>query len=199
VGCSTAKKSAPATKPEAAKSPAKKSSPKFLDDIAISPEAGGKKHPKKMVPTVENSSENATGSIKFKYAILLDVPIEEINDQKLFDFIESWYGTPYRYGGFNKQGIDCSAFVQTFMSAIYDVNVPRISSEQYEQSKRISKKELEEGDLVFFKTSGRSISHVGIYLRNNKFVHASTSSGVVISDLAEDYYARRFAGSGRVR
>lgn len=145
------------------------------------------------------TAEKSLGSLQFKYAILLDVPIEEIEDQKLFSFIDSWYGTPYRYGGFSKDGVDCSGFTQSFMTTIYNISIPRISAEQYNQSKRISRKELEQGDLVFFKTSGRTVSHVGIYLTNNKFVHASTSNGVMISDLDEDYYSRRFAGSGRVR
>ncbi|MET0244391.1 MAG: NlpC/P60 family protein [Flavitalea sp.] len=145
------------------------------------------------------SSEKSLGALQFKYAILLDVPVEEIDNRRLFSFIDSWYGTPYRYGGFTRDGVDCSGFTQNFMTSIYQIQVPRVSAEQYNQSKRITRRELREGDLVFFKTSGRSISHVGIYLRNNKFVHASTSSGVMISDLDEDYFARRYAGAGRVK
>ncbi|RYY25150.1 MAG: NlpC/P60 family protein, partial [Chitinophagaceae bacterium] len=166
------------------------------------PSATAKKTIKKTTSTEEprvEKAETSFGQLQFKYAILLDVPVEEVDDEKLFSFIESWYGTPYRYGGFSKEGVDCSGFTQALMSNIYQLNLPRISAEQYNQSKRISKKELKEGDLVFFKTNGSSISHVGIYLRNNKFVHASTSGGVMINDLADDYYARRFAGSGRVR
>nr|WP_240966316.1 NlpC/P60 family protein [Pseudoflavitalea sp. G-6-1-2] len=137
----------------------------------------------------------------FKYAILLDVPVEQITDGRLFDFIESWYGTRYRYGGNDKSGIDCSAFAKTFISSIYNVNLPRTSASQYDNSERISKSELREGDLVFFKTMGRrkGVSHVGVYLRNNKFLHASTSNGVIINDLNDNYYATHFAGCGRVK
>ena len=154
------------------------------------------------MPTLIAPASNMEGvaAMAFKYAILLDVPVESITDGKLFDFIESWYGAKYRYGGNDRSGIDCSAFSQTFISSLYNVGVPRTSASQYENSKRISKSELREGDLVFFKTSRKKvISHVGVYLRNNKFVHASTSSGVIINDLNDSYYARTFAGCGRVR
>lgn len=136
----------------------------------------------------------------FKYAILLDVPVEMINDTKLLELIDSWYGTRYKYGGEDRNGVDCSAFTQAFMLSYYNKSIPRNSEEQYNQSKRIKKKKLHQGDLVFFKTRGKKggISHVGVYLCNNKFVHASTSSGVMISDLDDDYFAARYAGAGRV-
>lgn len=141
-----------------------------------------------------------TPPLSFKYAILLDQPVEMINDTKLLDLIDSWYGTKYKYGGDSRQGVDCSGFTQAFMLSYYDKNIPRNSEEQYQQSKHIKKKKLRQGDLVFFKTKGKKggITHVGVYLCNNKFVHASTSSGVMISDLGEDYYSARYAGAGRM-
>ena len=200
VGCSSSKKANSSTSGETTQPVVRLKKPKYSVDDGPSATPG--KTVKKS-PSTENSrgekSEKSFGQLQFKYAILLDVAIEEVDDEKLFSFIESWYGTPYRYGGFSKDGVDCSGFTQALMSNIYQVNLPRISAEQYNQSKRISKKELKEGDLVFFKTNGSGISHVGIYLRNNRFVHASTSGGVMINDLGDDYYARRFAGSGRVR
>ncbi|HYE53604.1 MAG TPA: C40 family peptidase, partial [Chitinophagaceae bacterium] len=137
-------------------------------------------------------------SVKFKYAILLDAPVEELQDNKLLDFMDTWYGTPYRLGGNDQKGIDCSAFVQSFFTSLYGISISRTCREQYSQSKRISKNQLQEGDLVFFKTRGKSVSHVGVYLRNNKFIHASTSNGVVISDLSDNYFAKRFVGAGRM-
>jgi cell wall-associated NlpC family hydrolase len=139
--------------------------------------------------------------LQFKYAILLDVPVEMINDNKLLELIESWYGTKYRFGGDSRQGVDCSGFTRAFMGAYYDVELSRRSEDQYLQCTRIKKKKLRQGDLVFFKTRGAKggISHVGVYLCNNKFVHAATSSGVMISDLDEDYYKTRFVGGGRIK
>jgi cell wall-associated NlpC family hydrolase len=139
--------------------------------------------------------------LQFKYAILLDMPVETINDGKLLELIESWYGTKYKYGGETRQGVDCSGFAKAFMSSYYDVTLTRSSADQYKQcATKVKKKKLKQGDLVFFKTRGSKggITHVGIYLCNNKFVHAATSSGVMISDLDEDYYKSRFAGGGRV-
>jgi cell wall-associated NlpC family hydrolase len=198
TGCSTSKKTTADTRDTKSDRISVVKNTRITND-GPGPAPTAKKSSKKTTPSLLNEAESAFGALQFKYAILLDVPVEEVNDEKLLSFIDSWYGTPYRYGGFSKDGVDCSAFTQVMMSNIYQVPVPRISAEQFNQSKRISRKELKEGDLVFFKTSGRTISHVGIYLRNNKFVHASTSGGVMISDLGEDYYSRRFAGSGRVR
>jgi Cell wall-associated hydrolases (invasion-associated proteins) len=139
--------------------------------------------------------------LTFKYAILLDVPVEKVTDEKLLEILEYWYGTRYRYGGETRKGIDCSAFTQAFMASYFDYQLPRTAEEQYAASKRIKKKKLRQGDLVFFKTRGPKggITHVGVYLMNNRFVHAATSSGVRISDLNEDYYKTKYAGAGRIR
>jgi len=154
---------------------------------------------------IESQLTSANGGLpmqmQFKYAILLDVPVEEITDARLFAFIDSWYGTRYKYGGSDRMGVDCSGFACAFMDSIYEISIPRTSAEQYSKSRRIKKSELQEGDLVFFKTGGprAGITHVGIYLRNNRFVHASITGGVMINDLAEDYYSKRYAGAGRIR
>ena len=140
--------------------------------------------------------------LQFKYAILLDMPVETINDGKLLELIESWYGTKYKYGGETRQGVDCSGFSKAFMSSYYNITLTRNSADQYKQcATKVKKKKLKQGDLVFFKTRGSKggITHVGVYLCNNKFVHAATSSGVMISDLDEDYYKARFFGAGRVK
>lgn len=193
------------------------SSPAFIENISIKPDKGQSSHKTTTsagkstttsYPALSNESSEtpvtgleANAAVLFKYAILLDVAIEEITDMKLIGFIDSWYGTRYRYGGNDRTGIDCSAFSKEFISAILNTTVPRTSSEQYKQTERVRKPDLHEGDLVFFYTRGRrnGVSHVGVYLCNNKFVHASTSSGVVISDLDDDYYARNYAGAGRVK
>jgi len=134
---------------------------------------------------------------QFKYAIRLDVPVETIQNKSLYELIDNWWGTPYRLGGTTQNGIDCSAFVQTLMMGVFAMQLPRTAREQKELSSWIPMSDLKEGDLVFFNTRG-SVSHVGVYLHNNKFVHASTSGGVMISDLNETYWSRKLLGAGRV-
>ncbi|HEY8398082.1 MAG TPA: NlpC/P60 family protein, partial [Flavihumibacter sp.] len=112
-------------------------------------------------------------------------------------FIEEWWGTRYRYGGNTKQGIDCSAFTCNLASSVFGKQLPRTARQQFDAAQKIPAEYLQEGDLVFFNTRG-GISHVGVYLRNNKFVHASTSGGVMISDLNEEYFRKRFVGAGRL-
>ena len=136
--------------------------------------------------------------LHFKYAILLDVTVEALNNLPLLQYIDDWYHTPYRYGGASKEGIDCSAFTAGIVTAVFGMAIPRTVREQYQATDRLNKEELTEGDLVFFNTTG-SVSHVGVYLFNNKFVHASTTNGVMISDLNDAYFTRKYVGAGRIR
>ena len=144
----------------------------------------------------ENEIEKAT-AIQLKYALLLDTEVESISNLSLFTAIDEWYGTPYRLGGTTKSGIDCSAFVQVLFASQYGISLPRTAREQYASSHQISRTELKQGDLLFFNTRS-GVSHVGVYLQNNKFVHAASSGGVMISDLFDNYWVRRFIGAGRV-
>ena len=208
TSCSSIKKAS--TSPPAATSNKENTDPRFIESIAIprnkasisSTESKSTYHPVFARAEATNLDEitgtESVNAIQLKYAILLNLPVETNFNMRMLEFIEEWYGTPYRYGGSSKKGVDCSAFVNFFMSAVYGLAIPRNSKEQYNASKRIKKKQLEEGDLVFFNTRG-GISHVGVYIANNKFVHASTSSGVIISDMDDDYFARRYVASGRVR
>lgn len=136
-------------------------------------------------------------SLQFKYSLLLNIEVELVKNLNLFKLIDDWYGTKYRFGGISKSGIDCSGLMQIFFTALYGIALPRTAKEQFDFSRQISRLELREGDLVFFNTRG-GISHVGMYLANNKFVHASSSNGVTISDLDESYYASRYIGAGRL-
>jgi lipoprotein Spr len=135
-------------------------------------------------------------SLQIKYALLLNTEVEQIQNILLYQNIDDWYGTRYQLGGTTKNGIDCSAFVQTIFFSAFAVTLPRTAKDQYQVTRRISRTELQEGDLLFFNTRG-GVSHVGIYLQNNKFVHASVS-GVTISDMFEPYYVRHFIAAGRV-
>jgi cell wall-associated NlpC family hydrolase len=138
--------------------------------------------------------------LKFKYAILTNTPVEDMSNMRLLIFMDQWYGVPYQYGGASRDGIDCSAFSSLLLSTVYNINqLPRMSADQYLATRRLKKKDLKEGDLVFFHTSGKGhkITHVGVYFYNNRFVHASIA-GVQISDLGEGYYMTHYVGAGRV-
>ncbi len=139
--------------------------------------------------------------LQVKYAILLDVVAEKLTNPSLLQVMDTWWGTRYCMGGSTDNCIDCSAFVQILYRDVYQFPLPRTAREQYDASELIEKDELKEGDLVFFHTTGRrnAITHVGVYLLNNKFVHASTSSGVGISDLDEPYWKSRYRGAGRLK
>ena len=137
--------------------------------------------------------------VQLKYAIVMDAAVETLTNVELFRKIDEWWGTKYCMGGSTKNCIDCSAFCVIIMRDIYGINVPRTAQEQYNQSEHISLEDLKEGDLVFFLTQGREVSHVGIYVANNKFLQASTSAGVTITDMNDKYWQPRFKGGGRVR
>jgi hypothetical protein len=208
TSCSSLKKAS--TSAPASSNVKENKDPRFIENISIAPgkPAISSSESKETYHTVyakaeianleENPGIESANSLQIKYAILLNLPVETTFNIRMLEFIEEWYGTPYRYGGTSKKGVDCSAFVNFFMSAVYGLDIPRNSKEQYDAAKKIKKKQLEEGDLVFFNTR-RGISHVGVYIGNNKFVHASTSNGVIISDLDDDYFSRRYIGSGRLR
>ena len=137
--------------------------------------------------------------LQLKYSIQMDIAVEEINNIPLLQKIDDWWGTPYVLGGSSRRGVDCSYFTLDVMNAIYNTNLKRTAAEQYTQSEKIDWSDLKEGDLIFFKTDGsRSISHVGIYMTNKKFAHASTRQGVTISDLSEPYWQKRLYSLGRV-
>ena len=137
--------------------------------------------------------------VRKKYSEMLGVKPKEITNFSLYQFIDKWYGTDYRFGGQDEAGIDCSGFAQRLYGEVYGIDLLRTSTEQFSNCKRIKRsKDAEEGDLVFFHVRGRRISHVGIYLANDYFVHASTSNGVIISNLNEEYWHKCYAGCGRI-
>lgn len=104
---------------------------------------------------------------------------------------KDWKGVKYKYGGNTKSGIDCSAFVQKTFKDRLNINLPRTTAFQSKLGENIQIKDLKIGDLIFFKT-GYKTRHVGIYLENGKFLHASTKKGVTISRLQNSYYMKHF-------
>lgn len=141
------------------------------------------------------------GYLQLKYAVIIDATVEKLTNIPLLETIDKWWGTKYCMGGSTTDCIDCSAFTQVLMRDVFNTTLPRTAQEQFDNSEKIDLADLQEGDLVFFHTSGRKkdITHVGVYLLNNKFVHAATSGGVMISDLNEKYWQPRLRGAGRAK
>jgi len=178
----------------------------FLDNVSVTP--GSKQiistdvanTKKTYVPSASSGTKNVeienASQVQLKYAVMLDVPVEELNNTLLLEAIDHWLGTKYCLGGSTENCIDCSAFTQNLMRDVYAISIPRTAQEQYNNSTHIKTKELQQGDLVFFQNSKHNISHVGVYVANNKFVHASVSNGVMISDLNENYWQQRYKGAG---
>lgn len=118
----------------------------------------------------------------------------------LMDFVHDWEGTPHRMGGNTKKGVDCSGFVIQAYLQVYNTSFSgRRAEDLFGEMKPIKRDKLQEGDLVFFKISGRRIDHVGVYLSNDDFAHTSSSRGVMISNLNEAYFDKRFFMGGRMR
>ncbi len=131
-------------------------------------------------------------SILEKYSKIIGVAV---TNESLYNFVDQWIGVPYKYGGKTKSGVDCSNFTCELLKTTFSFpsNFYFPSSKLAEQGKKIDLNAAKEGDMVFFSINQSSkISHVGVYLANNKFIHASTSKGVIINSLNEEYYKKRF-------
>lgn len=128
----------------------------------------------------------------------LDVPVDIVENLDLFRFIRDWYKTPYRFGGTQKSGIDCSAFTQKLYKEIYDLTLDRMVSLQRKQVLPVDRSKLTQGDLIFFHTTRPGLSHVGVYLGGGHFIHASATRGVVIDNLESPYYTKAFRIGGRM-
>lgn len=136
-----------------------------------------------------------------KAAVRLGVDIDLADHHPLYLEASRWIGTPYRHGGTTRQGVDCSGLVQSIYRQVYHVDLPRSAEAQRTtRCRTVDRRHLQEGDLVFFGEGRRPrhASHVGIYLKQGKFVHASSSQGVVVSSLDEPYYQRTWLNGGKV-
>ena len=195
--------------------------PKFIDDVYMNRHkkgnstVPGSNHREKAADreadagsTNENKTDNNTPqlsrgeerSIRKKYSDIMNVKSKDITNYSLYEFIDAWYGVNYHLGGSDHSGIDCSAFAKKLYGEVYGMDLDRTAAEQYSKCKRIKQSsEANEGDLVFFHVHSRHITHVGVYLMNDYFVHASSSQGVVISNLNDDYWHKYYAGIGRVK
>lgn len=151
----------------------------------------------KTVPTATEESVEQESLAKDYLSQIMGVAVSATSNMKLFHFVYDWIGTPYRFGGSSRKGIDCSAFTKQLYSEVFNTTIRRSSRDIFSMVSPVGKDDLKEGDLVFFKIHSRSISHVGIYLGNNRFAHAS-SKGVAISSLDDAYYSRYFYKGGRM-
>ncbi len=161
--------------------------------------------PEEKVAEEEEKVEVITENQK-KYAELLGVNVINLTNKDLYDFVDNWIGTPYLMGGETKKAIDCSSFSQRLYISAYDkMYLERTAQKQYDSDFTElfgSKKYLSEGDLIFFGKDQFNITHVGVYLHNDKFVHSTSStvdgpSGVKISSLSNPHWANLFISAGR--
>ena len=131
------------------------------------------------------------------FSQIMGVAVNATTNTKLYQFVYDWLGTPYRLGGDTKRGIDCSKFSLAVYENVFNTTIGFNSRNQYANVTPISKNDLQAGDLVFFKIRSRNITHVGVYLGDDKFAHASSSKGVMVSNLNEAYWKRYYYNGGR--
>ena len=153
-----------------------------------------KENPALLVANVNNALKNEQIANSIRHTRTIDGILTEA---------ESYLGTPYRFGGMTRNGIDCSAFVLSVFGAAVGMNLPRVAASQATEGEAVSKEDLQKGDLVFFAHRGSRISHVGIVEEvtadgDVKFIHAATSKGVMISSLADSYWGPKFRFAKRI-
>jgi len=146
---------------------------------------------RKPAPTPKRTSHKPTTAITPKHQKSTTNQKTSTNLDKLYRQYYAWKGTPYRYGGLSKNGVDCSGFVHQTYKKLFKITLPRQTKSQVTQGKRVYINQLRAGDLVFFKT-GWNVRHVGIYLEKGKFVHASSSKGVIISTMYTGYWKKNY-------
>ena len=146
---------------------------------------------------VAKSQDDEESLAKDYLSQIMGVALSATSNMKLFHFVYDWIGTPYRFGGDSRKGIDCSAFTKELYSEVFNLDIKRNSRDIFSMVSPVAKDDLKEGDLVFFKIHSRRISHIGISLGNNRFAHASLR-GVAISSLDDAYYSRYFYKGGRL-
>jgi cell wall-associated NlpC family hydrolase len=121
-----------------------------------------------------------------------------VDPLKMGEIIDRYLGKPYTGKGIKEKGYDCSEFVGAVYLEYSSIHLPRQSEDMFKAGRIVEAGDLYFGDLVFFDTGGQGVSHVGIYIGFDEFVHASTTNGIIISNLNDKYYRKRFVGARRV-
>ncbi|PIO49260.1 MAG: hypothetical protein CMR00_00880 [[Chlorobium] sp. 445] len=157
------------------------------------------------VTALESEVSSATSSpksndkeVRLFYASLKRASLGTPAKARLQEEINRYVGTQYRYGGQDAQGFDCSGFTGKIFRDALNIELPRSSSAQAQIGTPVAKPDLQFGDLVFFNIYGKGISHVGVYIGNGNFAHASVKIGVTISNLSERYYQQRYVTARRI-
>ena len=125
-------------------------------------------------------------------------PGGKFENQKMMDLILTWMGTPYDYGGETRSGTDCSGFTMQMFRQSAGISLPRTTEEQVKLGSPVQRENLKFGDLLFFNTTGQNPSHVGIYIGDDMFAHASVSFGVTLSSMYSSYYKKRYTEARRI-
>ena len=147
---------------------------------------------------LEKTTSDPDNLAKDYFSQIMGIAVSATSNVKLYQFVYDWLGTPYRLGGDTDNGIDCSGFAFQLYDKVFNTVIGNNSRNIFSMVNPVNKEELKEGDLVFFKINSKSVSHVGVYLGNDKFAHASSSKGVMISNLNEAYWRRYYYKGGRL-
>ncbi len=148
-------------------------------------------------PPAAGAAELSPASIPLPAAAKPAPPAKAPKGKDIVATAQKYKGVPYKYGGASPKGFDCSGFVM-FVYNEHGKKLPRSADKQYETGKAVKPKDLGPGDLVFFTTAEKGASHVGIFVGGGKFIHASTSRGVMVSSLADSYWKPRYLGARRI-
>lgn len=150
--------------------------------------------------SVPPAKEEATATVTEAYfSKKLNMRFANPSAKPLVETVSKWLGTPYRYGKSSKKGTDCSGFVTSIYRDVYGVKLRRSSNSMFQEVEHIRKDSIKTGDLVFFRRGPKQpIFHVGIYLKNNKFIHSASNGGVRVSSLKEPFYRAYYYAAGRV-
>jgi lipoprotein Spr len=148
--------------------------------------------------SIKDKTEDPDNLAKEYFSQVMGVAVSATTSTKLYQFIYEWIGTPYRLGGQTKKGIDCSKFAGELYANVFNTTLGYNSRNIYTQVNSVKKNDLKPGDLVFFKIRSKNITHVGVYIGEDQFAHASSSRGVMISNLNEAYWKRYYFDGGRM-